>query len=141
VKPFLVAIVSLLGAGLGCAMSTSQGPAAAPGPASPAESFELHPGEKATAAGGDLVITFLGVLEDSRCPKGEQCIQAGRVRLSFEGTPRGGSPVAFEFDTSRESEAEVGGFFVALVSLEPGAVAGRSISRGDYIAKVSVRRS
>ena len=42
------------------------------------EPFELRIGEKASVAGGEVTLTFLAVPQDSRCPKGEQCIWRGR---------------------------------------------------------------
>lgn len=122
--PFLLVAV------LGCGSAAPRGASDSP--------LSLHVGEKAQVQGGELVLTFVGVTEDSRCPKGEQCIHAGRARLSFEAAPRGGSPVAFELDTSRESETEVGRYRVSLLSLEPVPVAGRSIDPADYVAKLSV---
>ena len=64
------AAVAILGVALGCA---------SPAPASPdpASEIALHVGEKAQVQGGELVVTFVGVTQDSRCPKGEQCITAG----------------------------------------------------------------
>ena len=136
-KPFLLVIVALLASGRCAAANSTPATAAEPAPA--AESFELRPGEKATVADGELVVSFVGVLEDSRCPKGEQCIQAGRVRLSFEATRRGGQPVRFVLDSSRESDAGVEGFQIDLVSVQPVRIAAGPISPGDYVAKVSIR--
>ena len=133
-------MAALLGA-FRCAAASP--PASPPPPASPssAESFELHPGEKATAAGGEIVVTFVAVLEDSRCPKGEQCIQAGRARLSFEATRRGGEPVRFVLDSSRESEdTGIPGYQITLTSIQPFRVSGRPISTPDYIAKIQILR-
>lgn len=86
-------------------------------------------------------MTFLGVTQDSRCPKGEQCITAGWARLSLEATPRGGAAVRFELDTARRTETEVGGYFVTLQSLEPYPVSGRPLAAADYVARLSVGRS
>lgn len=91
--------------------------------------------------GGELVVTFAGVAQDSRCPKGEQCITAGKALLNFEATPRGESPVAFQLDTSRDYESEVVRWRIGLVSLEPRPVSGRPITAGDYVAKISINRS
>ena len=125
------AIGFLVAATLGCA---SAAPAT---PDSPSE-VALHVGEKAQVR-GEIVLTFVGVAQDSRCPKGEQCITAGKARVQVEATPRGGSGIQLELDTSRETEAEVGRYRVSLVSLEPAPVAGRSISPAEYVAKLSVR--
>ncbi len=93
------------------------------------------------AAGGELEVTFLSVLEDSRCPKGEQCIQAGRARLSFEAVPRGGDPVRFELVTSvDDSEAVVGRYRIAFGVLEPYHNAKSPVATRDYVAKIQIFR-
>jgi hypothetical protein len=43
------------------------------------EEFSLSIGESAKIRGEDFEITFLEVLEDSRCPKDVECIWAGRA--------------------------------------------------------------
>ena len=129
----LVAAASLTAGGFGCGGSTR---------AAAEEPIELHPGEAATIADGELVVTFLSVLQDSRCPKGEQCITAGKARLSFEARPRGGEAVRFELDTSREpGDDGVLGFQVTLLDLQPYPVSGRPTPPQDYLARLSVRRS
>jgi hypothetical protein len=137
-----VAVVLLSAAGFRCGATTPSPPAASPaGSASSPEAFELHPGEKITAAGGELTVTFLAVLEDSRCPKGEQCIQAGRARLSFEAVPRGGEPARFELVTSTDdSEAVMGHFRIAFRGIDPYPIAGRPIAPNDYVARISVQK-
>ena len=53
------------------------------------EEFTLSTGESAAIKGEDLEITFLEVLEDSRCPKNVTCIWEGRatslVQVSING--------------------------------------------------------
>ncbi len=50
------------------------------GTIAPGEEFSLKIGESAAVRGEDLEITFLEVLEDSRCPKNVECVWAGRAR-------------------------------------------------------------
>jgi len=105
------------------------------------EPFELRVGEKVRVEGGELVLTFLAVPQDSRCPKGEQCITAGKARLSFEAAPRNGAAAGFELDTASESEEmDISGFRIALLGLSPYPVSGRPISPQDYLAKILVQR-
>ncbi|MET0620437.1 MAG: hypothetical protein ABW056_09160 [Thermoanaerobaculia bacterium] len=132
----LVAAASLTAGGFGCGGSTRAATE------EPVEPVELHPGETATVADGELVVTFVSVLEDSRCPKGEQCITAGRARLSFEARPRFGEAVRFDLDTSREAGDDgILGFQVTLLDLQPYPVSGRPTPPQDYLARLSVRRS
>ncbi|MFC1920637.1 hypothetical protein ACFLYQ_02800 [Chloroflexota bacterium] len=54
------------------------------------DEFQLKIGESAAIQGENLNITFLEVLEDSRCPKNVTCIWAGRanslVRITITDT-------------------------------------------------------
>jgi hypothetical protein len=45
----------------------------------PGQEFQLSPGGRAYVAGENLGIEFVGVTQDSRCPIGAVCIQAGQV--------------------------------------------------------------
>jgi hypothetical protein len=105
------------------------------------EPFELRPGEKAAVAGGDVVLTFLSVPEDSRCPKGEQCITAGNARVTLEAVPREGEATRFDLNTARGStEMNVSGFLVSILGLDPYPVSGRPISSQEYLVKLTVHR-
>ena len=135
---FAVAGLALFAAGPGCGSASPPAPNQTAGSS---ETLELRVGEKATVQGEALVLTFVGVAEDSRCPKGEQCLQAGRVRLNFEGVPRGGETRRFELDSSREGETEIGGYWITLVDVQPIPVSGRSIAPQDYAVKIRIQRS
>ena len=107
------------------------------------EPFELRAGEK-VSVGGELDLTFLGVPQDSRCPKGEQCITAGKARLRLQATPRGAEPVAFELETESSSESgemDIAGFRIILLNLSPFPVTGRPLLPGDYVARLSVGKN
>jgi hypothetical protein len=106
------------------------------------EPFELQVGEKVSIRGGELLLAFVGVTQDSRCPKGVQCIVAGKAVVSFEATPGKGEAVTFELETggsaSESSEADVSGFRIFLLGLSPYPVSGRPIDSGDYIPKLKI---
>ena len=86
-------------------------------------------------------MTFLAVPQDSRCPKGEQCIVAGKAIVSLEVAPRDGAAVALELDTAAESgEMDISGFQIDFLGLSPYPVSGRPISPQDYLLKLSVDR-
>ncbi len=105
------------------------------------EPFELRIGEKASVAGGEVTLTFLAVPQDSRCPKGEQCIVAGKAIVSLEVAPRDGAAVTLKIDTSVESgEMDISGFQIGVLGLSPYPVSGRPISSQDYLLKLSVHR-
>jgi hypothetical protein len=111
------------------------------GPAA-AESLRLEPGQAATAAGGVLTITFVEVVADSRCPRGETCVWEGDAVLRF-ALQCGDERATVELHTSARY-ARAGGFAgwrVELVAFEPAPVSGKpaptapvatlAVSRGD----------
>ncbi len=53
------------------------------------EEVTLSPGQTVTIAAEDLHIKFVGVIGDSRCPRGVQCVWAGEVVCEVEITYAG----------------------------------------------------
>ncbi len=105
------------------------------------QSFELKAGQTASIRSEKITLTFVAVPEDSRCPKGEQCIVAGNARVLVEVAAGSNAPERIELDLGRgEAEAVVGGIAVTLLGLEPYPVSGRTIRLEDYLASLSLRR-
>lgn len=128
----VVAFFSLFAAGLRC-----EGPAEA----TLGQEFKLRPGEKASISGEKVVVAFLSVSEDSRCPKGEQCIVAGKARVVLEVSIGASAAQSFELATAGGSEEmDLGGFQFKLIALEPYPVSGRQIRPEEYLASLSVQR-
>jgi hypothetical protein len=50
------------------------------------EEFSLHIGESIEIEGENLQVKFVGVMEDSRCPRGVVCVWEGRVSCAVEIT-------------------------------------------------------
>lgn len=103
------------------------------------EEFVLKAGTEAVAGGG-LLVRFDEVLEDSRCPKGVDCLWAGnaKIRLTVRsgddcGTLRLNTAVA-------PREAIWNGMNFSLVKLDPYPASGVEIKPSEYIATVSVTR-
>ncbi len=114
-------------------------PGAAPVEVKPGDSFGIPLGGEVGIAGTKVVVGFVAVLEDSRCPKGEQCITAGSARVVLRVRAGADSPVDVELATMRgPSEAGAAGLRLRLVALEPHPVAGKSIDPRSYLVKVSV---
>lgn len=77
------------------------------------------------------------VVEDSRCPEGVQCIQAGTVRVRALVTARGDSApqdVMFELGVPMT----VGKDQITLVGVKPSTRAGAQITAGDYVFTFTV---
>jgi len=107
------------------------------------EPFELGAGQKVWV-GGELTVTFAEVVQDSRCPKGEQCITAGKAVVRLEVIPRDGTAVQVRLETggaaSEAGEAEVPGFRIILQDLSPYPSVKRPIIFQDYLSKLTVHR-
>jgi hypothetical protein len=103
--------------------------------------FELKYGQAASIPSEKITVTFVAVAEDSRCPKGEQCITAGKARIVLEVAVGSAAPERAELTLGRgESDAVVAGLEVTLLGLEPYPVSGRPAPTENYLAKLSLRR-
>ena len=102
--------------------------------------FDLKPTEVATIDG--LQITFEGVSEDSRCPRGTQCAWAGDAAASFTLQKPPAAAVRRTLHTNGrfERQAETDGFVVRLEDVKPYPKDGTAIAPDDYRATVVVTR-
>ncbi len=104
------------------------------------EPFTLAVGESASFAGVPLVVEFLGVSGDSRCPADAICIQGGdaivrvRVRMGFSNE--------YELHTGDSSRATAahGSVRISLVDLQPYPFSSRTITQAEYRATLTVAR-
>ncbi len=107
----------------------------------PDRDFELRAGESVRLEGSDLVLRFVSVPSDSRCPTDVQCVHAGdaTVRLHAQG---GGAPDAsLDLHTNDEpKEGAQGSFLVRLLGLRPLPRAGRPVPAADFVATLRVTR-
>lgn len=85
---------------------------AATSTAAPANSGDQAPANVVLAAGEDAdlgsgrKLKFLRVQNDSRCPKGVQCVWAGEVTLAFElSTSEGSSSFQLSSNTAKSASA------------------------------------
>lgn len=82
-----------------------------------------------SATGLSVTITPLEIIEDSRCPRGVQCIQAGTVRVRASlVSGLGTANQIFALNVPVTTEAET----VTLVAVSPEAEAGKAIASLDY---------
>lgn len=102
--------------------------------------FIIGVGEATSISGAGLVIEFLGVSGDSRCPADALCIQGGdaivRIRVAGNGT------ASYELHTGDASRATVahGRYLISLVELQPYPFSSTPIDPDDYRATLIVRR-
>ena len=84
-------------------------------------------------------IRVLTVVEDSRCPEGTTCVQAGnaKVRISIQKGTRESQIV--ELDTNGKTTATVAGYELKLDSLTPTPTSAAPIRKKDYVANLTVK--
>jgi len=117
-----LALILLAGAALSACT-----PFVAVGAASAAASFGTRLGESSRLGG--RTVTPLAILEDSRCPAGAQCIQAGTVRLQVRVQRGARADVA---TVSLRSPADIGGAWLHLAGVCPYPQLSKPIAAGDY---------
>ena len=103
--------------------------------------LKIRVGRTATLAAEKLRFRFVRVANDSRCPKGVECVWAGNVEVLIEiGTKSGRVKKTLRLNTNaspeRPAEAEFGGYIVKLVGVSPYPRAGYKIRPGEYVASL-----
>ena len=96
-------------------------------------------GQQARLPAGAVQLGFEAVLSDSRCPKGERCIQAGEAVLQLWLQAAGGvrQPLVLHTGPGAASTAPVAlqpGQQLRLLQLAPYPVAGRTVATTDWRA-------
>ena len=106
------------------------------------QEFTLKLGQTVRVKGESLRVRFASVLEDSRCPKGEECIRQGSAKISLEVTSGEDKPVTLELTTEPGAqEATHLEYSLTLVALYPYPVSGRQVDREDYRATLVVDKN
>lgn len=107
-----------------------------------AQQIKLRPGNQKTVTGGKVTIKFVSVAEDSRCPEGVNCIQAGNAKIQIKVSKRGGAAKTFELNTNLEpNNFSFEGYQIKLTNLEPVPKENIRINRNGYTATLSVVKS
>jgi len=117
---------------------------AACSPASPTarlnENFVLSPGESTSVSGTNVIVRFVGVQGDSRCPADAVCIQGGDAIVRVEVLPSTGGATTYDLHTANSQPVRHVDVFIALVELAPYPFASRPTQPGDYRATLRVTR-
>jgi hypothetical protein len=86
-----------------------------------------------------LHIKFTSVLEDSRCPKGEQCMTQGNGKIELELILEEKESSSVSLNTAPGlSEVDYHGYTVHLISLNPYPVMNQDVRPEDYEAVLEV---
>lgn len=102
--------------------------------------FALEPGQTASVADA-LTVRFDSVGNDSRCPRGVQCIWEGDAMVAIS-VSRANATTTHELHTSGryEREASEGPYRIELVRLDPLPAGGQTVDPKDYVAILKVAR-
>jgi hypothetical protein len=109
----------------------------------PGKAFILRVGESVRSDDGALLIGFVGVPADSRCPKGEKCISAGGATIRLWLQQAGGPRLTRELHTASNAPhvENAPGIDLRLVRLDPHPISGKAIAQGDYVATLALERA
>jgi len=104
------------------------------------QTFQLRLGEHATLTGSRLRLLFDRVVQDSRCPRGEQCIVAGTATVRFLVGGPGEEQRTLELRLPDRASAPLppAGPALLLLRLDPYPVSGRSTPPDRYMATVVI---
>ncbi len=99
--------------------------------------LRLH--EQKNIAGTKLTVKFLEMVEDSRCPKGVNCVWAGNAKISIEISKNGKSAKTFELNSNLDPQTIMfEGCKFRLIALDPYPANNIRIDRNGYIAAIEI---
>ncbi len=105
------------------------------------EEFFIGPGQKVEIRESGLEITFNKVIEDSRCPKGVECVWAGNGKVEITVHLPGKEPGIQELNTNLDpNEIAAGEYKIQLLELQPFPVKSEEIMPEEYRVKLIVRK-
>ena len=88
-----------------------------------------------------MTIKFVSLVEDSRCPEGVNCIQAGNAKIKVTVKIRGAESKTFELNTNLGPKGETfEGYAINLVNVTPAPKDNVRINRNAYTATFSISR-
>jgi hypothetical protein len=108
--------------------------------ASLGQAFDIKVGQVASISSQQLSLTFLSVSQDSRCPKGVNCVWEGNGKVNIQLTSQGQTSDTIELNTatSLPSEATYLSYKISLLDLQPYPLEGSTIQQAEYRATVRV---
>jgi len=101
--------------------------------------FELQPNRYAEFPDEKLSITFLDILEDSRCPTGVTCVWQGRISLSFNVSQAVNKELILN-TLDKNTETIFGKYQVELIDVKPYPISTTPINDDDYVAMLRISK-
>lgn len=106
------------------------------------QQFTLRVGEQAILKDAGVKLSFSAVAEDSRCPKGVDCIWAGNGRVIVQIVKGGRKATELQLNTGLDpKEQRFQDYTIKLVQLDPYPQKGFTLKRGDYAATFVVSKA
>lgn len=103
--------------------------------------LDIRQGQQVYLSRERLRVRFISVLEDSRCPTGEQCIWQGNAKITLGLSKPGGKPTSVTLNTAVEPmSVEYRGYTFKLAALNPYPNLKKGNKRGGYVATLSIAK-
>jgi len=83
------------------------------------ETFTLAPGEIRTNKDAAMTVSFVGVTEDSRCPKNTNCVWEGEAKIKLMINEDAMELVIRQGDPAQAQQSYEGGYIIEAQSLAP----------------------
>jgi hypothetical protein len=96
----------------------------------------LAPGAAVSVKDTGLLVRFVAVTEDSRCPRDVTCVWAGQLKVQLE--IQQSSQAASQVEILAGGTMEAGKYSVTVVRVEPQAVSTVKIGPQDYRATLRI---
>jgi hypothetical protein len=105
------------------------------------EEFEIKVGKQVSIRDERLKVSFSYVAEDSRCPEGVQCIQAGNGKIVLSLSKAGKRSGKITLNTMRDPKHDAyREYDVKLVKLNPYPKKDVHVRKKEYVATLVVSR-
>jgi len=103
--------------------------------------LKVRVNQQKTHARSKLKISFVSLVEDSRCPVGAKCVWAGNAKIQVKITDSRGRSETFEMNTNMGAQgASFGGYAVNLVEVTPRPATNIRINRNAYTATFEISK-
>ena len=103
--------------------------------------FDLKAGGEALVKENGIRLTFGGLVEDSRCPEGVDCIWAGNGKITLTVRKGTSKSITFELNTMTEPKSYIyRGYEITLVKLAPYPKKDVKIKNESYVATLVVKK-
>ncbi len=112
------------------------------GMAQKTETLIIKRGQQKSAVKGEVILKFVSVIEDSRCPTDVDCVWAGNAKIEVLITDKHGGSKKSVMNTTTGGPLgdQHNGYAIYLTSLTPLPKSGKTINRRNYVATFNVTR-